>query len=415
MRRILLPAAVVAAWAAGATAQAQELGADLAGLIARVRTFNPQLQAAALDADAAAARIRGADSLDDPVFRISFEDLERRGGVAPGRPGAIFYTVEQEFPLWGKRDLRRQIAVSTASSARAKQEAVALELEARLKVAFARYYQTIESIEIAEDLRAITGTLARIAQQRVSQGLGAQIEPLRAEAEHTRSATSIQALIRERSAAAAQLNALLNRPAGAPLARPRALPPAPVAEKLVLADLVELAERQHPLLAADRADVAAADGARALADKAWYPDVTLGLSAVDRDRRLDGYEAMVSFRIPIQGDLKNAALQEAIARRGAAAARLQATLATLRGEVEAALGGLRAMQATERLIRDELLPQTEAAWRAALAGYEQGRAALDDVLDADRQRRGARLDAVRAAVEQRLLLAQLEQVTGGEL
>jgi outer membrane protein TolC len=226
---------------------------------------------------------------------------------------------------------------------------------------------------------------------------------------------SIQALLGDRSAAMAQLNALLNRPAGAQLASPEALPPLPAAKMLVLADLIDLAERRHPLLAADRAEIAAAEGARALADKAWYPDVTLGVSAIDRDRRLEGYEAMVSFRIPIRGDLKDAARQEAVAKWSAAAVRLQATLAALRGEIEAALRRLEAMQTTERLIRDELLPQSEAAWRAALAGYEQGGAPLDDVLDADRRRREARLDALRAAVEQRLLLAQLEQMTGGEL
>ena len=133
MRRSAFIAALL--WAAGpawAQQAAAPLGRDVEGLVAHVREFSPALQAAVLEADAATARAAGAYSLDDPTFRVSFEDLERGDGVAPRRLGSIFYTVEQEFPLWGKRGLRRDVALAEAMALRGREQALALELEGRV-------------------------------------------------------------------------------------------------------------------------------------------------------------------------------------------------------------------------------------------------------------------------------------------
>ena len=415
MRRSIFGCALAAACTTAAPAFSQAFGGDLAELLSHVRQFSPDLKAMVLEADAAAARASAADSLDDPVFRVSFEDLDRRDGIAPRRVGAIFYTIEQEFPLWGKRELRKRIAVAEARGARAREQALALELEARVKAAYARHYQAHEAIEITRDVVALLGTVARISEVRLAQGLGAQAETLRVLVEKTHAGVRLHELRRELETAQAELNALLDRPAGAPLAAPDDLPPIPSSGSLSLGALVEMARNSQPALAADRAAIEAAEGQRSLADKAWYPDVTLGFSVVDRERRLDSYEAMVAFRIPIRGDLKDAARREAIAKLGASSARLQAAEARLRGEIETALRAIEAAQRVELHVREELLPQTEGAVRASLAAFEQGKGTLTEALDADRRRRDAKLDLLRAETEQRVMLALIERLAGGDL
>lgn len=413
MRWSAMSAALVwAALAASARADAP-LGRDVEGLVAHVRQFSPALQAAVLEADAATARAAGAYALDDPVFRVSFEDLDRGAGVAPRRLGSIFYTVEQEFPLWGKRGLRRDVALAEATALRGRERALALELEGRVKAAFARTYQAARALEIAHEIHELSPIVTALSERRFAQGLGGQGEVLRSLVEQGRLAAQIEMHDRELRTSQARLNALLDRPVGSPLADPAALAPLPA--RLDLDSLVAQAEAGHPLLAAERAEIAAAEGRRRLADKAWYPDLTLGLTAVDRGRRLDSYEAMASFRIPLQGDLKEAAKREATARVAAGGARLRAAAARLRGELEEALAGLQSMARFEAVLEAQVLPQAEASRRTALAGYEQGRGALSDVLEADRRWREARLDLLRAQVEQRVLLAELERVVGGPL
>ena len=94
MRRRLFGCALVVACAFAAPASSETFGGSLPELLSHVRQFSPELKAMVLEADAATARASAADSLDDPMFRVSFEDLDRRDGIAPRRVGSIFYTIE---------------------------------------------------------------------------------------------------------------------------------------------------------------------------------------------------------------------------------------------------------------------------------------------------------------------------------
>jgi outer membrane protein, heavy metal efflux system len=80
----------------------QRLGATVDGLLATAHRLSPELAAGALDAEAAAARVEVAGALDDPTLRVtSDEDRDEHGR----RLNKMLYGVEQEFSLWGKREL----------------------------------------------------------------------------------------------------------------------------------------------------------------------------------------------------------------------------------------------------------------------------------------------------------------------
>src|SRR5438132_9401447 len=70
-------------------------GAAVDDLLTRVRNFNPELAAAALDREAAVAKVYPAGALDDPMVNLS-----RDQGFRP-----TLLTLSQDFPLWGKREL----------------------------------------------------------------------------------------------------------------------------------------------------------------------------------------------------------------------------------------------------------------------------------------------------------------------
>src|SRR6266581_8093449 len=105
-------------------------GANVEGLLVLVKNYNPNLAAAALDAAEAAAKIYPAGALDDPTVNLSRDEGFRQ----------TMLSVSQEFPLWGKRALRRGIAEATARGARDRESSVQRELEEQIKVAFAQYY-----------------------------------------------------------------------------------------------------------------------------------------------------------------------------------------------------------------------------------------------------------------------------------
>src|SRR5207244_191769 len=81
----------------------------------------------------------------------------------------MFFTVEQEFPLWGKLDLRRDQASADVARSRADTRVTEAELVEKVKVAFAQYYQSDQAIRTTEDLHRVVHDIARVARERYAQ------------------------------------------------------------------------------------------------------------------------------------------------------------------------------------------------------------------------------------------------------
>jgi outer membrane protein TolC len=163
-------------------------GATLDEVLAIARRLSPDLAARALDTEAAQARVAIAGSLADPMLRITSDEIDRTSGP---RQNKMLYTVEQEFPLWGKLDLRRDQASADVARSRADTRVTEAELIEKVKVAFAQYYQADQAIRTTEDLHRVVHDMARVARDRYAQGRGAQQEVYKAEVEITRLSTEI--------------------------------------------------------------------------------------------------------------------------------------------------------------------------------------------------------------------------------
>ena len=387
-------------------------GATLDGLLALAHRLSPTLAARALEVDAAAARVRAAGALDDPTLRITSD--EDRGSHGQ-RLNKMIYGVEQEFPLWGKRELRRRVAEAEADSVRAQERVAALELDARIRVAFAQFYQASRSLEIEDGVHALLHTVAQAAQTRYAQGLGTQSDAIRAEVERSRISLERERLTRDRRMAEARLNGLLARPADAPFAEPEALPAVPPAEQLAADRLLERARQHSPLVVGADAEIAAAEGGRQLVAKSWYPDISLGAAAIQREAGPDGYMLSAGLRLPLQWGLRDAQAHEAAAKLEAAQKRRDASLLDLQGTLGETLAELEAARRTENVVTADLAPQTTAAYRSALVAYQSGRGDLTAVLEAAHHVQEVRLERLAAQVDQQTALAEIVRTVGGEL
>jgi outer membrane protein TolC len=417
-RRLACVLIACAAFAAAAQAapQAGGPGATVEELLALARQVNPDLAAARLEADAASARAVTAGALDDPQFRVELWGLDRqRGSVLPGKlAGPVFYRIEQDFPLWGKRELRRDVGNAEALGARERGRMVATELASRVKIAFAQLYAATEALRINTELDGLLRTVSAAAGIRAGQVLGGQPEILQAEVERTRLAVDRSGLERNQAVAKARLNGLLDRPVDAPLATPRTPRPMPPLADEPLPALVGRMEAANPELAAERASRSAAAGERRLADKAWYPDVTLGTSMVQQNGSVTGYEALIGVRVPLNWSVKQAAQREAGAKYGAADARIRGVAAKARSDLALAWEGMASARRTEQLLAHRLLPQSQAAWRAGLVEYQAGRGEFALLLEAERRLQQARLDLLNARAEQQVMVAEIERIVGEE-
>jgi len=379
-------------------------GATVDDLLARVRRFNPELAAAALDREAAVAKIYPAGALDDPMISLSRDQAFRQ----------TLFTASQDFPLWGKRDLRRGVAEANAAASAGRESSVTAELEEQTKVVFSQYYQADQALRVTREIHSLHRTVADSVRARYAQGLGSQSDAIRAELERTRIEPELSALERDEEAAKAKINALIGRPADTKLAPPRELRKLPPAASLKLDALMARARSSNPMLATARSEIEAAEGERRLVDKSWYPDVTLTLGGDDLAGIGTRVTGGIGIKVPLQWGVREALAREATAKKGAAQLRQEAVSLKIESELQSALASLARAQRTGDLLEHGLGQQSEAAYNSALASYQQGRGDLTAVLDAARRRLEVRIETLQVGTEAQTAFAAIERLTGGE-
>ena len=394
-----------------ATAQvAAPLGATVDGLLAAGRSLSPALRAAALDTEAASAKASGADVLDDPTITDSYSYYKD-----PNVFSAHTLMLTQAFPLWGKRGLRRQAATAEVNASRGREMAARDELDEKVKIAFAQYYLTARDLAVNREVAGLARRMNAAASARYGQGGGDLVAVIQALGEATTAKTDAARLVGEHEAARARLNVLIGRRADAPLAGPLRARTVPAAMP-ALDVLVGRARAANPTLAASTATIDAARTRSTLADKAWYPDVTVGAGPlIQTNDRPVGFAATVGLNIPLPWGRQASGQREATAQLGASQQRYDAVRLEIEGALAEAMAKLGGARATEMLLRDEAMPQAHAAFQTILANYSQGRGDLTGAITAEHQMHDVELRLLQAQLDEQVDLAAIERLIGGDL
>jgi len=402
------------------TAAAQEPppGANVASLLDYARTHNPEYAAMRLESDAANERVLPAGALPDPLLRVELMNITNSGQEAspnllPSRVGSTKYTVIQPLPFWGKRDLKREAASAAAASAKFAANASWTDLAARVKTSYAEYYRATLSVKLTREILDLMARLARISQVRYASGLVPQQDVLRAQVEQTLMSSELIGMETEQHHIQSRINALLRRPAGAPLAAPVALRPLPA--QLSLPALEQRLAEKNPQLAAQQLNIAAAEKNSELVVKNRYPDFALGIAPTQVRNRVAEWGVMLELNIPLQQDSRRAQEREARAMVSAGEARRDALQTQFLAELSVNIEAFDAARRTEALLRTSLNPQSDLNYQAALTAYENGKVDFATLLEAQRQIRRSRLEELKASVEAQLRLADIERLIGEDL
>jgi outer membrane protein, heavy metal efflux system len=405
---------LIAACAFADPARAQDgketLGATVEGLLAVSRQLSPGLRAAALDTAAAAAKAEGADALDDPILSDSYQ-YYRNPNTFSGH--AIMVT--QAFPLWGKRSLRRAAALADTAAARSREQSTQDESDERIKTAFAQYYAITRQIAVNRQIVGVARRMQAAASARYGQGGGSQTDLIQAQSEETTAKIETARLEGERDAARARINTLIARSPDAPLAAPLRLPTRASAEP-ALGTLLDRAHAGNPALSAGSAEIDAARSRRTLADKAWYPDLTIGAGPlIQTNRQPVGVAATIGVNIPMPWGREASQQREAAAQLGATQQRYDAAWLNIQGALAESVARLQAARRTEALLRREALPQARAAIQSLLAAYGQGKGDLAAPIAAEHRSHDVELMLLKSELDQQVELAAIERLIGGAL
>lgn len=398
---------------AGLADVADPPGADLASVHAWLRTHSAALQARELEAQSAQARADAAGALPEPMFEIELEGIDReRPRALPAQVESTVYRVRQQFPLWGKRALEREIAAHEADAAGLRRDAGWLELVEQADMAWLAWWHARASADALDRVIGLMTQMRELARTRYAAGLAPQQDAIRAEVE----LSTMQRMRIELSAQGAQARASLNTRMGrlpqAPLVEPAEEPE--IAFEQSLEQLLEGLATQHPMAQAEASMRAARAGMAEEIRRERLPDLGVGFGLMQMGDRLEGYELMLEVEIPLQWGARRQRERAAALRADAADARERATIDALRGRAGAAHAMWQSAREREDLVAAQLLPQARAGFEAALAGYQAGALDFDTLLqalkltlEAESDRLAARRERLQAAVELKLLSGEL--------
>ena len=395
------------------------VGSGVESLLDYAKANNPEFAAMRHEAAAAKARASAAGALPDPKLRVELQDITMGGQqnptLSPSRVSSTRYTLMQDVPWFGKRGLQREIATLDADGATGRSMGTWADISSRIKSAYAQFYYIRQNQRLTLEILDLMGRLEKVAQARYAGGLAAQSDAIRAQVEKTNISNELVVLEGESRVTQARLNMLLARPANEALADPERLRALPSPAKLDSAALLDRIRGRNPQLFADDAKLRAAEKNRDLTHKDRYPDVTFGIAPVQSRNSVAEWEVMFELNIPLQQSTRRSREREADAMLSAARSRKDATSNQVQAELAENLSALDAARRVEMSIANSLLPQAELTYRAALAGYENGKVDFATLLDAQRQIRQAKQNRIKVQADAQVRLADIEKLLGEDL
>lgn len=394
-----------------ATATEPAPGHSLESIRSWVLEHNPELRALDLEAQAAEARILPAGALPDPSASVGFSGLDPDNPWrTPDAGREVSYALRQRFPLWGKRGLARTVASQDAVALGLDRVTATRDLLADAEAAYARYWHADQAVAVLDRRIVLLRQIEEIAGVRYALGRAAQQDAIRAQVEQTSLQRERIERLAAKQEAVATLNAVLGRRSDAPLATPDEAPglfvrSASLAEALNGADA-------HPAVRSQQARAEAARTNVVLERRNRFPDITVGVGAMQLGNGIESTELMLEVEIPFQQRARRERERESRLLEEAALARMDATLRAVEERGASAWAQWTSARERRQLIENTLLPQADATWQSALASYQVGEVDFGTLLEALNEWQGADLARVDALRDELLGAAAVRAIEG---
>lgn len=367
----------------------------------------------------ATAAVPQARALDDPRFTYGYfiEEVETRTGPQKQR-----FNISQMFPWFGKIEARTDAAAANAQAAYKRYEADKLKLFGKVKNAFYEYAYLYEAIAIARQNLELLKHFEQVAQARYRTATAKHPDIIRAQIELALMEDHVTELSNMLAPMQAGLNAMMNRETTAALSQPQR-PEAALAgvDETAVAGLIA---QRNPEIAALQNEINAARSRIRLAEKRYWPDVTLGVDWIQTDpARMDGVwgsgrdpiVAMVSLNIPLWTDSYNAGKQQAQSSMRAARLRKEQTQLDLSARAADVLYKIEETSRRAGLYGGTLIPKAKEMVEVSESSYRADGVDFLYLIDAQRKLLTFEVTYQRILTDHFQALAQLETLTGGTI
>ena len=387
----------------------------LRGAIDEALAHNPMLIAARSQFEAARQRPAQERFLMPPTLEAQIWQWPVTT-VNPLNTNMYMFTIQQEIPGRGKRDLRAALAEKEVEQVSADVTVRAREVVKDVMRAYADLVIARRATDIHLAGVDVLRQFADASTLKYSAGRSSQHDVLKSVVELSRLHEDLVMHDESAAMAAARLNTLLDRdpqtPIG-PLDEPRediALPAS--------AELQQLAIENQPELRSAQLAVERAQAALAVIKGDYKPDFFVGGGYMLMPREAGAWTASVGMTWPTapwsRGRL-DAQRAEATANVAAAAAQARVVERQIQQAVHEAYVRVQAAGQRAALLRTTIVPQSEQTLEVSRVAYQADRLDFLALIDSQRALLDARLNYFRALSDRELALADLSRAIGQDI
>jgi outer membrane protein TolC len=373
---------------------------------------SPLILSAQEQYQASLARVRQATALPQPSLDID-SDLQPEVSDFSGY-GERYVGISQTIPFPVRTYLDRQMAQAEANGILSDVELVREEISFQVKEAFFRLLLAQEKVEYATQNLELTQDFQVMTEMKLAAGDVAQVEVVRARVEVATATNDLRKAQNEVRLARSGLNVALGRRASTPLEIEGQL-----RIPLVSYDLDQLTDwalAYRPEVLSLEFATRREENAKRQGYTSYFPDFDIGAAKHRIRGEGETWDVTLSLTIPlffwqpVRGEIAEAESNLRALREDAVHMANAVSL-----EVEEAFVALQATADEIRLFEEEILTQSEEAYRMYQFSYEQGEGGGMELIQARRTLNDARTSYADALFNYDVARASVEKSVGRRL
>lgn len=393
---------------------------ELAPLVSTAMANNPDLKSSRARWQMFLERVPQASAFEDPMLMLKLDNALIRDPLSMGGKDpmtAKVIGISQKIPFWGKRAINEEIAREEAESSRWEIEERKLEISRLVREVYFQLYSVDRSLDVVARNIKLLADFVVIAESKYSVGKGVQQDIYKASLEKSKMLDLQIKLQQQRKSLQANLNYLLYRPLDTPVGKipefelPKvAAPPQ---------ELGKVALEKRPKVKALASDINRGQASYRLAQKEYYPDVTVSLEYMQREKAMndpgyDMYSLGLTFNLPVQRSRLQAKVAEATSQIDMAREELNKTNNTINFSIVDTMTQIERLQQQINLYKKGIIPQAKQSLESSIISYRVNKVDFLTLLDGRINLFNYEKELYESQAEYMMKLAFLESVIGAD-
>lgn len=398
----------------------------LSDLIHEALENNPSIKSIQLEVHALHATTESKWYLDPPEIGIDFYQTPLSSFPNPIKgQKEIDYSVKQAFPFPGKIAARIDAEHKHGNMGEADLQLAKNSLKLKIKTIYYSLYLWNKRIQFNQENQSRLFEQSITARQKYEQGLGKQIDLLRIESELTQLTSEGLSLEQSKQANMLELLTILNRMGNVNVTVTDTLQPMTI--KIKEEQLTKIIAENHPAFKNIERAKEMQLAQQNMARKEFYPDFVIGGAYKDMLNNKDAHGQSIgenfwsvnaTMTLPFafwSSPKYKAGVNQYSIKLLQVDEELKSTRNQLTSQAKAAYLNVINLEKQQKIIEEQLIPQSEQTLASTEIAYRNGKADFKDLLEANQLQLSIKQNLATTQTQIMISQAELEFALGADL